>query len=75
MILAEALKPVRRLHVYLSPDVETAQRVGGGHGRPALLQVDMAALHADGRLFWRADNGVWLTDQVPPIHRAVEAWD
>ena len=75
MILAEGLKPVRRLHVHLSPDVGTAQRVGRRHGRPVLLRVATAALHAEGRLFRRADNGVWSTDQVPPIHRVVEAWD
>ena len=74
-VLVEGLKPMRRQHVHLSPDVETAQRVGERHGRPVVLRVDTAALHAEGQLFWRADNGVWLTDRGPAAHLAVEAWD
>ena len=33
---------------------------------PVILTVDAAAIHADGRAFYEADNGVWLTDHVPP---------
>lgn len=65
-ILAEGLKPGRRQKVHLSRDVETALKVGRRHGEPAVLEVDAAAMHAEGRAFWEADNGVWLTDAVPP---------
>ena len=64
-ILREGLHPMRRQHVHLSGDVETATRVGARHGRPVVLVVDAARLHADGHVFYRADNGVWLTDAVP----------
>ena len=64
-ILAEGLKPGRRQQVHLSLDPETARKVGERHGKPAVLSVDAAAMHQDGHRFFRADNGVWLTDSVP----------
>lgn len=65
-IRAQGLLPQSRLHVHLSADVETAQRVGARHGKPVVLRIDAAALHAKGQLFWQADNGVWLTDALSP---------
>lgn len=67
-ILIEGLKPGRRQHVHLSQDRETAWKVGQRHGRPVVLRVDAASLHQDGHPFWMADNGVWLTDPVPPAY-------
>lgn len=65
-ILAEGLKPGRRQKVHLSLDEETASKVGQRHGKPVVLRVDAAGMHAHGLTFWRAENGVWLTDHVPP---------
>jgi putative RNA 2'-phosphotransferase len=65
-ILDAGLQPMGRRHVHLSPDVETARRVGGRRGRPVVLAVDTAAMHAAGHEFYVSDNGVWLTDEVPP---------
>jgi putative RNA 2'-phosphotransferase len=65
-ILREGLRPMRRHHVHLSPDVETARRVGARRGRPVVLRVDAAGMAAAGTEFFRADNGVWLTAAVPP---------
>jgi putative RNA 2'-phosphotransferase len=31
-----------------------------------ILAVDAAGMHAAGLAFYRAANGVWLTDAVPP---------
>jgi putative RNA 2'-phosphotransferase len=67
-ILAEGLKPGRRQHVHLSPNEETARRVGMRHGVPVIFLVDTARMHADGLVFWQADNGVWLTDAVAPTY-------
>ncbi|NTF17294.1 RNA 2'-phosphotransferase [Agrobacterium rubi] len=64
-IFATGLNPGSRQQVHLSSDVETALKVGGRHGRPVVLKVDAAAMQADGFSFFRADNGVWLTDSVP----------
>jgi putative RNA 2'-phosphotransferase len=65
-ILAVGLKPQARQQVHLSVDEETAHRVGQRHGKPTILAVDALRMHANGFLFFLADNGVWLTDQVPP---------
>lgn len=65
-IRREGLRAMSRHHVHLSPDRETALRVGQRRGEPIILEIDAAALHARGVLFYRTDNGVWLTDAVPP---------
>lgn len=65
-ILREGLRPMRRHHVHLSSDVETARTVGARHGKPVVLEVDAKSLHESGTEFWASDNGVWLADQVPP---------
>ncbi len=65
-IFAEGLKPGRRQKVHLSLDEDTARKVGQRHGRPTVLRIDAKRMHAEGFLFWKADNGVWLTDHVPP---------
>lgn len=65
-IMAEGLSKMRRHHVHLSPDVETAQRVGARRGRAVILQIDAAAMTAGGHVFYVTENKVWLTDAVPP---------
>ncbi len=67
-ILVEGLKPGQRRHVHLSPDVDTARRVGMRHGAPVIFEVDTSRMHADGLVFWQADNGVWLTDFAAPSY-------
>jgi putative RNA 2'-phosphotransferase len=64
--MAEGLRPGQRQKVHLSADVETALKVGRRHGRPVVLEIDAARLHDSGHPFWLAENGVWLTDRVPP---------
>ncbi|AVZ74048.1 RNA 2'-phosphotransferase [Streptomyces lunaelactis] len=65
-IRAEGLRAMNRHHVHLSPDRETATRVGARRGRPVVLSVDAGAMHRAGHLFHVSANGVWLTDSVPP---------
>ena len=70
-IRREGLRPMSRHHVHLSPDRDTAVRVGGRRGHPVVLEIDAAALAADGHEFRCSANGVWLVDDVPP-HRLRE---
>lgn len=65
-IFREGLRPMARQDVHLSADTETATRVGARHGRPVVLTVNAAAMAAAGHRFRLSDNGVWLTDAVPP---------
>ena len=65
-IRAQGLRPGSRQEVHLSADRETAVAVGGRHGKPVVLGVRSAAMHAAGHVFTCSDNGVWLTAAVPP---------
>ncbi|MGA5068872.1 RNA 2'-phosphotransferase [Streptomyces exfoliatus] len=65
-IRAEGLRPMTRHHVHLSPDRETATRVGARRGRPVVLSVDAGAMRRAGHVFRVSANGVWLADAVPP---------
>ena len=67
-ILTDGLQKMRRHHVHLSPDVQTAERVGARRGKPVLLAIDAAGMHADGHSFFVTENQVWLTDAVPALY-------
>jgi putative RNA 2'-phosphotransferase len=70
-IRATGLHKGSRHHVHLSADTATAQRVGARRpGDVVIFTVDAAAMARDGHLFYRSDNGVWLTDEVPPAYLA-----
>ncbi|MDT7787892.1 MAG: putative 2-phosphotransferase [Pseudonocardiales bacterium] len=64
-ILRDGLRPMNRHDVHLSPDRETARRVGARRGRPVILLVDAKAMSDDGHEFRLSANGVWLTQHVP----------
>jgi putative RNA 2'-phosphotransferase len=59
-IREKGLVPGSRHQVHLSADETPANAVGQRHGKPVVLHVGC------GHRFFRADNGVWLTDAVPP---------
>ena len=61
----QGLIPKTRLYVHLSPDVETAEKVGRRHGRPVIYRVNSGAMHEEGIVFYRSVNGVWLVKEVP----------
>lgn len=64
-ILKDGLKPMSRLHVHLSADLETATKVGSRRGKPVILKVDTESMLNDKHVFYLSENGVWLTDVVP----------
>ena len=64
-ILSSGLHAGSRQYVHLSADVETARTVGARHGPPAIFRVSAEPAHAEGHRFYRAENGVWLTDPLP----------
>ena len=65
-ILRDGLFKMRRHHVHLSPDTQTALKVGQRHGKPIIFRVDAVTMSADGYSFYLSANGVWLVDHVPP---------
>lgn len=64
-IKSKGLLKMRRQHVHLSKDKETAIKVGSRRGNPIILIVDCAKMYQDGFKFYQSENGVWLTDTVP----------
>jgi len=65
-IKSKGLLKMKRHHVHLSLDQETAVKVGRRHGKPVILRVNAAAMHEAGHIFFVSKNGVWLTENVPP---------
>ncbi len=63
-IRKSGLKSMKRHHVHLSHDVETATKVAQRRGEPIVLTIDAAAMHSNGLTFFRSKNGVWLTGKV-----------
>ena len=70
-IQAEGLQKQQRQYVHLSGDPVTAANVGRRRGKPVVLQVDAGRMRRDGFSFYRAANGVWLTETVPPEYLAL----
>jgi putative RNA 2'-phosphotransferase len=65
-IRREGLRPMERQYVHLSPDPETAARVGARHDeQPVILTVRAAEAHAAGVVFHQADEAVYLAKCVP----------
>lgn len=63
-IMEEGLKPMNRLYVHLSTDIETAIRVGKRHGNPVVLKIHSNQMYEEGCIFYLSKNGVWLTRGV-----------
>lgn len=65
-IRQKGLEKGNRHEVHLSIKHETAIQVGERHGKPVVLTIQSEKMHRNGILFYLSDNGVWLTDHVPP---------
>ena len=65
-ILQTGLNSGNRQHVHLSIDQATALKVGQRHGKPVVLVVRAGEMARSDFKFFLSDNGVWLTDSVPP---------
>lgn len=59
------LKPMSRQQVHLSENYDTATQVGTRHGDVKVLSINAEKAHSQGIKFYKADNGVWLTDYLP----------
>lgn len=65
-ILRDGLLPIGRTYVHLSDDHRSAAAIGGRLSCPKVLTIDSAAMAADGYVFHRSENGIWLSGPVPP---------
>lgn len=64
-IKENGLKPIERLHVHLSKDIDTAKNVGSRRGSPIILKIQSLKMHENNHVFYLSKNGVWLCDAVP----------
>lgn len=69
-IRAAGLARGARHDVHLSADPATAAVVGERRGAAIVLEIAAGRMHADGFEFRQSDNGVWLTERVPPAYLA-----
>jgi putative RNA 2'-phosphotransferase len=63
-IRRDGLRSIGRRSVHLTSDREYALRVANAKQGQAVVLVRAAEAHASGRAFRRANDHVWLTDQV-----------
>lgn len=66
-IKLHGLKKMSRQHVHLSKDRDTAIKVGSRRGKPVILSIRTLDMQKEGHQFFMSENGVWLTDAVPPM--------
>ena len=65
----EGLRPMKRLYVHLSADIDTAWQVAKRRKSAEgymIYHIDTDAMIKSGCKFYQAENGVWLTKIVPP---------
>ena len=68
------LQKRNRLYVHLSDNIETAKSVGARHGKPLVISISSLRMYNDELVFYRSENGVWLTDNVDPKYFMKIAW-
>lgn len=65
----EGLRPMNRQQVHLSETVAAAREVGARHADdPVVLEVDAAAMEADGHEITKRGRATYTTDRVPPAY-------
>lgn len=66
-ICEEGLKKQSRNHVHLSPDINTASKVGKRHGGDlCVIKINAKQMINDGNKIYISNNGVYLTEYVNP---------
>jgi putative RNA 2'-phosphotransferase len=65
-ILKRGLVKGNRQYVHLSQDRKTAAMVRNMWGPGVILRIMAGDMEKAGYLFYLANNGVWLTEHVPP---------
>ena len=66
------LRKMKRHHVHLSPDEQTAIKIGQRHGIPICLKVEAKQMHDVDFKFYKTENDVWLVDNVPSQYIIVD---
>ena len=73
--MKEGLKPMSRHDVHLSPDYDTAKKVGLRRGDCVIFEVDCMDMLYDGFEFRKAENDVWLIQHIPGDYLTVAGYE
>lgn len=66
LIAESGLQPMGRQYVHLSIDIATASEVGRRKAsQPVILNIAATEAFADGVIFYRGNEMVWLADAIP----------
>ncbi len=66
LIRTKGIMKMNRHHVHLTDNQSTAVQVGHRHGKPVVLTIKALLMYQHQFIFYQSENGVWLTDTVPP---------
>jgi putative RNA 2'-phosphotransferase len=65
---------MERQYVHLSPDRETAVRVGSRHTpRPILITIRASEAREAGIVFYHPEEAVYLAEEIPPAFLDIES--
>ena len=73
-IIENGLLKRHRQYVHLSETIEMALEVGKRHGIPCIIKIDTEQLLADGREFFKTEQDVWLTSDIPAKYLKFDPW-
>ena len=63
-IVERGILPMKRQYVHLTLDRELAARIGARHGKACIVKVHAARAHAEGVVFYRANDSFWLANEI-----------
>jgi len=68
IIKSKGLSKMKRLYVHLTDDKDTAYNVGKRYSKyvePIIIEIDSCSMYNDKYKFYKSENNVWLTDNIP----------
>jgi putative RNA 2'-phosphotransferase len=65
-IESKGLSKMSRQHVHLCGDIRSAHEVGRKHRKPIILEVAARLMESHRFQFFKSEDGIWLTEAVPP---------
>lgn len=73
-IIENGIKSKHRQFVHLSDDIEMAYEIAKRHGKPFIIEIQTQELLNDGFEFYRTEQNVWLTKDLPVKYIDFKPW-
>ncbi len=74
-IMDKGLISKQRQYVHLSETIDMAKEVAQRHGKPVIIEIETKALIEHGWKFYKTEQDVWLTSEIPFKSLDIEPWD